>query len=153
MTLSQPPTSSQKSTKHVVVRQLRHWRRLTVLAVAGLALLAASVAIGQVSQDFDLACRGIITATGGASLSSNFAITGALGVPIAPPKETDTNPTYTVRSADYAVRGGFLPAYPNAQSAAVAAVDSQSAPAIIEADVIQRLPFVRKTMRIIRGGC
>ncbi len=153
MSFSQPPIDPQKSRQQIAMRLLRRWRQLTLLVVAGLALLAASVAIGQASQNYDLACRSILTATGGTTVSSNFAVTGALGIPIAPPKESNTNPTYAIRSADYAVRGGFLPAYPNEQSAAVTVSAAQSEPVMSEAGVIQRFPFIRKMTRIVRGGC
>lgn len=153
MPLSQSPMNSQKPTQQVAMRHLQRWRQLTLLMVAGLALLAASVAIGQASQNYDLACRGILTATGGTTMSSNLAVTGALGNSIVPPKESDTNPTYAVRSADYAVRGGFLPAYPNAQGAEVALAASKSEHFMSEAGVSQRFPFIRKMTHIVRGGC
>jgi hypothetical protein len=153
MTLSQPPTQPHPPTKHAARHRLRRWRISVVLAVTFFALFAASVAIGQVSQSYDLACRGMLTAGGRVSATNDFAIIGALGVPVVPPKDSNTSPTYAVRSTDYAVRGGFLPAYPNGQAAEVAADAAQSAPAISEQATVQRLPIVRKAMRIIRGGC
>ena len=132
---------------------LRRWRVFVMSAVTLFALFAASVAIGQVSQSYDLVCRGMLTSGGRVSTDDNFAIIGALGVPVVPPKASDTSPTYAVRSTDYAVRGGFLPAYPNGQAAVVAADGSQSVPDISEQAMVQHMPIIRKAIRIIRGGC
>jgi len=121
--------------------------------VAVITLLTATVAIAQSSQNFDLACRSIIAAGGRVSTGGNFAVIGALGGPIVPPKDSDTAPTYAVRSANFGVRAGFLPAYPNGQSAAVAGADYQTTPAHSEQTVIQRLPLLYKALYIIRGGC
>ena len=152
-TFSQPSTESYPPTEHATLRKLRHWRLLIVLAVAVLTLVAASVAIGQVSLNYDLACRGMLTAGGGVNTTNDFAVVGSLGVPIIPPKDSDTTPTYAVRSADFAVRGGFLPAYPNGQRATLVTNAGESEPATGEQALVQHLPIVRKAMRIIRGGC
>jgi hypothetical protein len=131
----------------------RLWRTLIVGVLALLALLSATVAIGQSSNDFDLACRGILASGGRVVESGDFAMTGTLGVPIVPPKDSATAPTYAVRSNNYGVRAGFLPAYPNGQRAAVAGTAQESAPAYSEQQMVQRLPIIEKFVRIVRGGC
>ncbi len=130
---------------------LRRGRSLVIALVTMLTLLSAAVAIGQVSQDYDLACRGLVASGGGVTSSGNFAVIGALGIPFAPPKNSDTAPTYAVRSADFAVRGGFLPGYPNGQSAGIA--DTGTTPTNSEQATVQHLPLIFKMRRIIRGGC
>ncbi len=125
-------------------------RTLIIAIIAGVALLSATVAIGQSSQDFDLACRSIIAAGGAVTSGGDFALIGTLGVPIAPAKESETAPTYAVRSTDFGLRAGFLPAYPNGQRATVAA---QRVPSSSEQAFVQRLPIVFKMIHLIRGGC
>lgn len=124
-------------------------RALIVAIVALLALLSATVAIGQSSQDFDLACRGILASGGTVSSGGSFAVIGAFGIPFAPPKNSDTTPTYAVRSNDFAVRGGFLPGYPTGHNIAA----TGNAPTIDAQTNFQHLPWITKVGRIIRGGC
>lgn len=147
----QQPQNQQKSTH--VPQRLRRLRALIAIVVATITLLSGTIAFGQASQDYDLACRGILTAGGQTSASATHAVTGALGVPVVPPRDSEISPTYAVRSTDYALRAGFLPAYPNGQAAAVAATSQQAAPAIDEQATIQRLPIIFKVLHIIRGGC
>jgi hypothetical protein len=129
------------------------WRRgqTLILACAALiALLSTTVAIAQSSANFDLACRSILASGGGISSGDNFAVIAVLGLPMVPPQNSDTAPTYAVRSADFGVRAGFLPGYPNQQSATVV---TQSAPAAREETFIQRLPWLLRVQYIVRGGC
>jgi hypothetical protein len=115
------------------------------------ALLSATAVIGQNSQNFDLACRSILSAGGGNITGGNFGVIGALGMPIVPPKDSDTAPTYAIRGGNFAVRAGFLPGYPNQPDATVA--DAAVAPAVPEQDFVQRLPLINKVRILIRGGC
>jgi hypothetical protein len=150
----QPQDQPQEQPKkRRTPQRLRRVRVLITVAVATFTLLSGTIAFGQASQDFDLACRSILTAGGGVSTNANYALIGALGVPIVPPKDSDTSPTYAVRSASYGLRAGFLPGYPNGQSAAVVETSQQDAPALDEQTIIQHLPRISKVLFIIRGGC
>ena len=146
---SQPMESPSIATNSQ--HPLRRGRAAIITAVTLLALLSATVAIGQSSQDFDLACRGIIASGGTVSSGGNFAVIDAFGIPFAPPQNSDTSPTYGIRSADFAVRGGFLPGYPRGQS--VTAATAGTAPTIGSQTNVQRLPFIPNLRAIIRGGC
>lgn len=151
-------------------RNLRRSRAYLVALIAILTTLSATVAIGQSSDSFDLACRSIISAGNQTMTNSgaSFGVIGTLGLPMVPPKDSDTNPTYTIRNATHGVRAGFLPGYPNGQrvaiaeeiidgsnsEAALATVDATgSAPTIIDQSHQQRLPLIFKVVRVIRGGC
>jgi hypothetical protein len=128
-------------------------RLFIAIAVATLTLLSGTIAFGQASQDYDLACRGLLTGGGRVSTSANYAVTGALGIPIIPPRDSQTSPTYAVRSASYGLRAGFLPAYPTGQTTAVAETSQQTTPVLDEQATIQRLPLIFKMLYIVRGGC
>lgn len=145
---------SQIISTRSVLRQLRRGRAFIVMAAALVSLLVATVAIGQASQNFDLACRGMLTAGGLVSTSGNYAVIGAMGSPIIPPTDSSTPRTYAVRSNSFAVRAGFLSAYPNDVSAADTATIQQSPPAGIEqGGFLQHLPLLAKAGQIIRGTC
>lgn len=135
-------------------RKLRRSRAYLVTLVAMIALLSATVAIGQASENFDLACRSIIS-SGNQTISNpgaNFAVIGTLGLPMVPVKDSDTAPTYTIRNATHAVRAGFLPGYPNGQRVAIAeeTINAANAPDQLNQ---QRLPIIFKVGRLVRGGC
>lgn len=126
----------------------RRWRQRTVilLAAAVIALLAAGVALGQASTNFDLACRSHFTAAGGTTTTTNrvFGITGALGVPAAG----------TTLSGVLGVRSGFLPGYPVEQTLRAEGDLDQAAPAQDEQGPLRlHLPILRQFTRIVRGGC
>ena len=142
---------TQAATQPGHLQRLRRGRILLLIAMTLVSLLAATVAIGQVSRDFDLACRGLLLAGGRVTSGGNFAIVGAMGAPIIPPKDSETTPTYAVRSASYGVRAGFLPAYPNDASADAALEHSD--PLRSDQDIVQRLPILYKIGPLIRGGC
>ena len=131
---------------------IRRTRLLVVSVIGILAILWASVAIGQAAEDYDLACRSVIAAAGGTITSGNFGIIAALGLPFVPPKDSETAPTYTVRGSTYALRAGFLPAYSTGETATSAAATTAD-PAPEQLDFVQRLPVIHKVARIIRGGC
>jgi hypothetical protein len=135
---------SQQRGQVSFLRTLRRGRTLVAGLVVVVALLTATVAIAQSSQNYDLACRSLMTAGGGVSTGTNFALIGALGVPIVPPGDASTAP-------NYGVRAGFLPAYPNSASAAVAEASQQAPPAHVEQNNVQRLPFIFGIQRIILG--
>jgi hypothetical protein len=143
----------QTSTIQSILQRLRRGRTLIVIAVALVSLLAATVAIGQVSQNYDLACRGMLVAGGTVSAIGNYAVIGAMGSPIIPPADSTTPPTYAVRSANYAMRAGFLPAYPTGGTAADSATLQQNAPDGSDQAASLRLPRVFSVGRIIRGTC
>lgn len=149
----------QPSTKAITRLQMlpQHWRNVRrskaylITLVAMLTILSATVAIGQSSANFDLACRSIIS-SGNQTMTNpgaNLAVIGTLGLPLVPPKDSDTTPTYAIRNATHAVRAGFLPGYPN-QAIDIAAAD---APASLDQGYQQRLPMLFKALRIVRGGC
>ncbi|MCC6455170.1 MAG: hypothetical protein IT328_09535 [Caldilineaceae bacterium] len=146
------PSPKQPNPMHAP-RRLRRVRVLIAIAVATVTLLSGTIAFGQASQDYDLACRGLLTGGGGAIASANYAVTGAFGIPVAPPRDSQTSPTYAVRSASYGLRAGFLPAYPTGQAATVAETSQQRSPASDEQATIQRLPLIFKVLYIVRGGC
>jgi MFS family permease len=123
-------------------------RTFFVTCAIMLALLSATVAIAQASQDFDLACRIFPSGGGGTITGGQFAVTGALGSSIVPPRESETNPTYSVRSANYGLRGGFLPGYPTGQSFAVTEVTVPS-----QSLFNQFLPTLYRVGDFVRGGC
>jgi hypothetical protein len=143
---------SQSATKQRLLQRLRRGRALIVVAVALTSLLVATVAIGQASQNFDLACRGMLAAGGLVTSNSNFAVIGAVGSPIIPPADSTTAPTYAVRSTNFGVRAGFLPAYPNGVTAE-AALQPSAAVHPAQGDGFVRLPLLFKVGRIIRGDC
>lgn len=132
-------------------RPLGRVRTLIITLAAILAMLSATIVIGQSSQDFDLACRSIMSAGGGAITGGNFGVIAALGLPIVPPKDSETAPTYAIRGGNFAVRTGFLPGYPNQPGATT--VDAAAAPAVPEQDFVQRLPLINKVRILVRGGC
>jgi hypothetical protein len=131
------------------LQRLRRGRAPIILIVALIALLSATVAIGQASQNFDLACRSILTGAGGTIAGGNFAAIGAFGLPMVPPKDSETAPTYAVRSPSFALRGGFLPGYPNGAGT----VSATTMTVLPEQELVQRLPIIVKMLRIVRGGC
>ena len=120
---------------------------LLVIALTAAAILSASVAMGQASLDYDLACRSVMSSGGGTSTLGFYGLTSALGNPIAPVKETEINPTYSARSALYALRAGFLPGYPSKPAAAAANLTEP------EQNFVQRLPIIGKVLRVVRAGC
>lgn len=120
-------------------------RYLLTILVAVITLFTATEAYAQFSQDFDLACRSIMTGGGGVTSGGNFAIIGVLGLPMVPPADSASAPTYSVRSTSFGVRAGFLPGYPNGDAPVAAP------PNIIEKDFVQRLPLLFKVAYIIRG--
>jgi hypothetical protein len=134
-----------------VPSSLRRARALALIVVTTVALLSATVAIGQASLAYDLACRSVISGGGGIVSGGVYGLHGTLGVPIAPPKEAELAPTYAVRSADFGLRAGFLPGYSNALSVSKAGVSEASASP--DQAFVQRLPWVTKFGRIVRGGC
>jgi len=139
------------STSSAPLQRLHRTRGFILAAVALAALLSATVAIAQASQNFDLACRSIMSGGGGTRTSASFGVTAALGAPIALPANPDTFPTYSVRSANFGLRGGFLPGYPTDLGVTTAA--HTTTPAEVEQSLVQWLPRIFKTIFIIRGGC
>lgn len=138
-------------------RNLRQSRGYLFALVTMLALLSATVAIGQSSQDFDLACRSIIS-SGNQTITNpgaNFGVIATLGQPIAAPKDSDTAPTYSIRNTTHAVRTGFLPGYPTSQRIAIAeeTINANAPDAIDQGGYQQRLPLLFKVARVVRGGC
>ena len=121
------------------------WRYHMTILVAVITLFTVTEAYAQFSQDFDLACRSIMTGGGGVTSGGNFAVIGALGLPMVPPADSASAPTYSVRSTNFGVRAGFLPGYPNGDAPVSAP------PTIIEKDFVQRLPLLFKVAYIIRG--
>lgn len=138
--LSRP---TRQSTRMGWQRLLRP-RAIITLTVALITLLSATVAFGQASVSYDLACRSLITASSGTIRGGNFGVTASSGLPIVPPQDSDTAPTYAIRSTDYGVRAGFLPSYPTTQSATINTPDQI---------YVQHLPLLYKVLYIIRGGC
>jgi hypothetical protein len=128
-------------------RGLRRIRALILALATLVALLSATIAIGQASLDFDLACRSEMTATSVVASDSNFGVISALGLAVVPPRDSETQPTYSVRSADFGVRAGFLPGYADSESAAVANTEIPNQP------FVQYLPVVHRVVRMVRGGC
>ena len=139
--LSHPPQRSMR----IGWPRLPRPRAIISLTVAFITLLSATVALGQASENFDLACRSLITASSGTITGGNFGVTAALGLPIVPPQDSDTAPTYAIRSTDYGVRAGFLPGYPTAQTSTATNTPAQT--------YVQHLPLLYKVVYIIRGGC
>jgi hypothetical protein len=123
-------------------------RTFFVTCAMMLALVSATVAIAQASQDFDLACRLFPSGGGGTITGGQYAVTGALGSSIVPLRESETNPTYSVRSTNYGLRGGFLPGYPIGQNSAITEV---TVPA--QTPFNQFLPTLYKVGAFVRGGC
>lgn len=134
------------------LHSLRYPQAFIIMAVALIALLSATVAIGQASQNYDLACRSILSAAGHTSWNATHAVTGALGMPIVPPRDSELNPTYAIRSTNFGLRAGFLPGYPSDLNAGTNGTSEEATPA--QGDMlVQRLPIISKTLYIIRGGC
>lgn len=121
-------------------------RTISLLLVALITMLTATVAFGQAAQDFDLACRSRMNGGGGISVGGNFGVLAAIGEPIAPQAETATLPTYSARSADFGLRAGFLPGYPTGTTAVTSASDPDQS-------FVSRLPILYNIVRIVRGGC
>ena len=143
-------------TTHLPLRLVRRlaWgrlrsrsRALIALVVTLFTLLSATVAFAQASSNFDLACRSLMTAGSSTMTGGNFGVTAALGMSIVPPRGPETPPTYAVRSTSYGVRAGFLPGYPNGQSALAASVETP------DQSFVQHLPLLYKVVYLIRGGC
>ena len=118
---------------------------LVALLALTITFVSAKAAFAQFSQNFDLACRSIMTAGGGVMRGGNFAVIGALGLPMVPPADSSTAPTYAVRSTNYGVRAGFLPGYPNGQG------QTMTPPVIVNKNFVQRLPLLYKVAYIVRG--
>jgi len=132
-------------------QQLKRGQTLIVTVVALLTLLSATVAIGQASQDYDLACRSIMSGGGRIIGAGNFGVNGALGIAIAAPNDGSSPPTYSVHSADYGLRAGFLPGYPTGQ-AATAAV-ATIAPNQGDPQAVVHMPIIYGMIVAVRGGC
>lgn len=128
-------------------KRFRRSRTYIIVLVATIAILASGVAIGQASQNYDLACRSVMTGGGGTVTSANYGVIAALGMPMVPPADA-TPPTYSVRSANYGLRAGFLPGYP---TGVAATADSPSF--IDQLTNITRLPLLFKEGSIVRSGC
>lgn len=110
-------------------------RRAIWLALAAcLALSLIGVAAAQSSANFDLACRGMLTATGGVRTLSggNIALIGAAGQPGAGLSVTPSN--------GIGVRGGYVQPY---------SVEGQIAQAAVPADG-HFMPFIARAARIVR---
>lgn len=126
----------------------RSIRTLAVVLVGVVTLLSATVAFAQVSKDYDIACRSWLTATGGTISNGTVSLSGALGVPIAPPRDSELTPTYSVRSPSYGLRGGFLPGYPTGLHKPSVKLEPPA-----QGNFVQRLPIIYKVMFVVRFGC
>jgi hypothetical protein len=138
----------QSSTNIAKVWQrLRRSRAYLLVLVGLIAMLTATVAIGQVSQNYALACRSLFTAGSGTMTNSNYGIIAALGMPIVPPADGNP-PTYSVRGGNFALRAGFLPGYPTSVAA------SAESPSLLEQfSNFVRLPLIFKGGAIVGGEC
>ncbi len=108
-------------------------RRVIWLAAAAcLALSLIGVAAAQSSINFDLACRGMITVTGGVRPLSggNMALIGSAGQPGAG-RST---------SARFGVRGGYVQPY---------SIEGQVAQAAVPEDG-HFMPFIARAAHIVR---
>lgn len=141
MRLARPAHFSKPSPRRARIRL----RVLVALLALTIPFVSTKDAFAQFSQDFDLACRTIMTAGGSVIRGGSFAVNGALGLPMVPPADSGTAPTYAVRSTNYGVRAGFLPGYPNGDGPAV------TPPVIVNKNFVQRLPLLFKVAYIVRG--
>lgn len=125
------------------------WRRrlLITLIATVTALLTTTVAIAQYAQDFDLACRSNFTASSGTITGGNFGVISAMGLPMVPPADSSTAPTYSARSSSFAIRAGFLPVYAPPQALRSSPIN------LPDLAFVQRLPRLYKVAYFIRFGC
>jgi hypothetical protein len=123
--------------------------RMYAVVLVGLAsLLSTTIVFAQVSKDYDIACRSWLTATGGTISNGSYSLSGALGVPIAPPRDSELTPTYSVRSPSHGLRGGFLPGYPTGLHKPNVKLEPPA-----QGNFVQRLPIIYKVMFVVRFGC
>lgn len=121
-------------------------RRLVILTVVALvALLSATVVIGQASQNYAISCGYVISSGGGSVASANFGVIGSLGNPIVPP---NTAPGYAVRSTNFSLHAGFLPSTSNTAAAA-----SSISPNVGNAGIVTHMPFIANMIASIIGSC
>lgn len=115
----------------------RRRRTLAILVTVCAAVLLAGVVVAQASENYDLACRGVLNSGGGYRItpSNSFAIIDAIGQPIAGISQNST----------YGVYGGYVHPFEPAQS------PPKPPPPDLGNEL--NLPFLAKAGRIIRGGC
>lgn len=122
------------STEHLGRGRILRGRRVLLLAAAAwLALALVGVAAAQSSQNFDLACRGTVSAAGSVQSLGSMGLVSAVGQPGAG----------SANSANFAVRGGYV------QPSSRLGQNTQAA--TVDAGGNRYLPFVADALaRIVR---